>query len=204
MSPELPRTVSDAEPKSGRSPAPITIIILFTLLFYFGLVYLNNNAGGFNSMVYGPYSSFADLDRAQPPPTDGPDLKRGKILYDANCFACHQATGLGTPGQCPPLAGSDWVANPSPHRIIRLVLNGGTGPITVSGKPYNYTMTPFKSTALTDKDFADILSFVRMNKEWGNSAPAVTAKQVADIRKKLEGNNAMFSADQLMKIQEGE
>jgi len=36
------------------------------------------------------------------------------------CFTCHQPTGLGLPGQFPPLAGSDWV---NPTRITNRSTN---------------------------------------------------------------------------------
>src|SRR5258708_19546571 len=48
---------------------------------------------------------------------------RGKKIFTANCQTCHQANGLGVPGQYPPLAGSQFTTGgskrPAPDRLKR-------------------------------------------------------------------------------------
>lgn len=85
------------------------------------------------------------------------------------------------PNMFPPLAGSDWVNAPKPDRLIRLVLQGYTGPITINGKPFTSVapLMPPQAT-LTDQQIADVLTFVRNS--WGNKAPAVSPDTVAAIR----------------------
>ena len=196
--------MEEAEPKAGLATVPILLVGLFALLVYWGMVYLDNHGGGFNARVYAPYDNFALVELRQPH-SDAEDMARkGKLMFHTYCSVCHQDTGLGTPGQFPPLAGSEWVNAKSPNRILRGVLNGLQGPIQVEGKPFNNTMVPWKGTITNDADIAMILTFVRGNKEWGNSAPPVTPDQVKAIRDKVQKRDAPFTPDELLKIPEGE
>ena len=188
--------------KADRSPAPIFLIAFFGLLIYWGMIYLDNHGGGFNPKVYEPYANATIVENLQPVST-GPDPRVGKRIFGATCVACHQSSGLGLPGQFPPLAGSDWVAAQSPNRIIRGVLCGLTGPITVNGQSFNNNMVPWGSI-LKDDEIAAVLTFVRQNKDWGNSAPPVTAEQVKAIRAKVADHTQPFTPDELLKVPEGE
>ena len=116
------------------------------------------------------------------------------------CFACHQPTGTGLPNMFPPLAGSDWLSAPKPDRIIRIVLHGITGPITINGKPFSTPapMMPPQGAALSDQQIADVLTFVRSS--WGNNASAVTPDQVKAIRDAEKARTAMWTEAELLKI----
>jgi mono/diheme cytochrome c family protein len=107
------------------------------------------------------------------------------------------------PGEKPALAGSEWVQAQHPNRIIRAVLYGLTGTITVKGATFvGQSMTPWKD-AYSKADIAAVLTFVRGNKEWGNSASAVTEAQVAAILEKVGPTRSTpFTADELLKIPE--
>ena len=63
-------------------------------------------------------------------------VKSGEVLFNSNCSACHQTTGLGMPGVFPPLANSDYLLKDK-NRAIKTVIGGLTGPVTVNGKTYN-------------------------------------------------------------------
>ncbi len=163
MSPDLkkssPKATEEAEPKAELATTPVLLIGLFALLFFLGLVYLGDHGGGFNPQVYQPYASF-DILKASQPKGAGDDYRaRGKIVFGGSCVACHQANGMGSAAQgAPPLAGSDWVQAEGPNRIIRIVLNGLSGPVDVAGSHYGTgTMTPFKD-AYTDQQIADVLT----------------------------------------------
>ena len=197
-----PEAMNNAEPKSGFAPASVLLIGLFALLVYWGMVYLENHGGGFNGQVYQSYKNYADLDEHQPPHVVDPAVM-GKKVFAANCSPCHQLSGLGIPGQFPPVAGSEWVNAKSPNRIIRIVLNGLGGPIKVKDQAFNNAMVPWKDT-LKDEDIANVLTFVRQNKEWGNDAPAVTPEQVKVIREKIKARSNPFSGDELSKVPETE
>jgi nitrite reductase (NO-forming) len=64
-------------------------------------------------------------------------------------------------------------------RAIGIVLNGRTGPITVSGRDFNSVMPPLSQ--LPDDDIANILTFVRNS--WGNAGEAVATSEVVTVRK---------------------
>jgi nitrite reductase (NO-forming) len=105
-------------------------------------------------------------------------IEKGKSVYMQTCYVCHQPEGQGVPGQIPPLAKSDFLAGKDKDNIIRGVVAGRSGPITVNGKSYNGTMVALPY--LTDEQIANVLTFVRNN--WGNSGDAVTVQEVARIR----------------------
>jgi mono/diheme cytochrome c family protein len=199
----LPRAMEEAEPTADRSTTPIWLIALLSILAYAGMLYVNAHAGGFSAQVYRPYASYDQVNDAQPKGADDQVKEQGKKIFANACAVCHQATGLGTPGQFPPLAGSEWVAAQSPNRIIRAVLNGLQGPITVKDQPFNNVMVPWKDS-LKDEDIAAVLTFVRGNEQWGNKAPPVTAEQVKAIREKIKDRSEPFTPDELLKLSDGD
>jgi cbb3-type cytochrome c oxidase subunit III len=98
----------------------------------------------------------------------------GQKVYDANCAACHGASGAGVPGAFPPLAGNSMVTG-TPEKVIAAVKNGLTGATTVNGKTYSGAMPAWKSK-LSDTDIADVITYIRS--AWGNTAGAVTEAEV--------------------------
>ncbi len=124
----------------------------------------------------------------------------GQQVYMTVCFACHQPTGLGLPNMFPPLAGSDWVKAPKPDRLIRNVLHGITGPLTINGKPFTTPapLMPPQGAALNDQQIADVLSYIRSS--WGNQASAVTPEQVKTVRAAEQSRTAMWTEAELLKI----
>jgi len=107
------------------------------------------------------------------------DAAAGEEVYLRICFACHQLTGLGLPGAFPPLADSPIVTEADPGKLIRIVLHGLQGPVEVQGLTYNSVMPP-PGSSLTDKDVADVLTYVR--NAWGNEAAPVAVEAVTAIR----------------------
>ncbi len=200
-----PAAGNDAEPKANWSPMPIALIVIFALLTYWGMLYLDDHGGGFNPKVYQPYGNFAMLQDLQPRLDITNQLPRdGEKIFNANCAVCHQQSGIGNPANgCPPLVGSDWAAGGGPNRIIRLVLNGGIGPITVKGQQYPGTtpMTPFRSvggSGLSDYQIAAALSYVRS--AWGNKASVVMPAQVTKIHEATKDRNSNWTPTELLQI----
>lgn len=105
-------------------------------------------------------------------------IKAGETLFAGTCSVCHQATGEGLPGVFPPLARSDYLLKDKRH-AIEVVLNGLSGPVTVSGKPFNSVMPPMSQ--LNDDEVANILTYVLNS--WGNKGGTVTAEEVAEVRR---------------------
>ena len=187
----------------GAGPAvPIWLIVVMFLILYWGALYFDTNGGWFSPQVYAPYKSVADVQLYQPKGGGNEVFDQGKIVYGKTCVACHQASGQGAPGQFPPLAGSDWVNEKEPGRVIRIVLQGLQGPITVKSQPFNNTMVPWN--ALSDEDIAAVITYVRGNKDWGNNASAITPAQVKAMRDKVKGHPTAFSPDELLKISPAE
>jgi mono/diheme cytochrome c family protein len=86
----------------------------------------------------------------------------GETIYEMACLPCHQPEGKGLPGVYPPLAGSAWIRGDA-SRLIKIVLHGLQGPITVDGKQFGAPgAVPMPAMGgLTDDQIADVLTFVR-------------------------------------------
>jgi mono/diheme cytochrome c family protein len=178
---------------------PIWLIILSSVMLYWGWLYLDRNGGRFHPLVFNPGEQLADVE-ARVPHSEADALRaEGRRVYTTYCVACHQPDGRGTPGQFPPLAGSDWVNNLGPNRQIRIVLNGLQGPITVSGQEFNNAMLPWRDQ-LPDADIAAVLTFVRGNKEWGNSGSPVTPAHVKAIREATANKGTYWTPPELLQI----
>lgn len=109
------------------------------------------------------------------------DVNSGERLYLDNCNACHFVDGKGAPPAFPPLAGNTLVDAESPSGVIRVILSGSRLPSTPRA-PSDIAMPNF-DWRLSDDEVAKIASFVRSS--WGNRGGAVTADQVAKIRKEI-------------------
>jgi len=205
--------VADAGESQSRGPTiPMWLIVFTVLLMYGGCMYFDYNGAWFSANVYAPFRSAEEVAALNVTgPTDVRAL--GLAVYNKpTCVTCHQPTGLGVPGQFPPLAGSEWVNEKEPGRLIRIVLNGLQGPITIEGKEFNGSMTPWGAdppVGLTDEEIAAVLTFVRQNKEWHNDAPPVTPEQVKAVRETLsaqgkKGGQPPFTPAELLKISPSE
>ncbi len=101
----------------------------------------------------------------------------GEDIYKKTCIACHQANGEGVPGAFPPIAKSDYLTN---HElVIKQVIKGSSGEITVNGKQYNNVMPP---QPLSDAEIASVLTYVYCN--FGNTACTITPDEVKTVRNK--------------------
>jgi len=192
----LPAPVGAAEPRAGRNPVPVALFVLLFMLLYWGMVYFDEHSGWFSPQVYAPYRSAGELALYQPP-TGGPNLLRGKAVYENICGLCHNNDGTGKPGQAPPFVGSEWALG-NPDHMIRIPLVGLTGPVGVAGKQYNLSM-PAMGAALSDDDLADVLTYIRNS--WGNKASVITPAQVKALRAKVGNRTQPWTADELKAIQ---
>ena len=150
-------------------------------LFFWAGMYLAYNSGGFKSNVFdatlvswsggGSGASAAAVDMNA----------LGKKVFTQTCVICHQATGMGVPGQFPSLVGTEWVLSQDWHgdnHLVKQVLYGMQGPITVKGQPYNNAMAAWNQ--LSDQQIAAVLTYIRS--EWGNSASPITTEFVTKVR----------------------
>ncbi len=120
----------------------------------------------------------------------------GETVYEMACLPCHQPEGKGLPGVYPPLAGSEWVRGDASH-LIRFVLHGLTGPITVAnqnfGAPGSVAMPSM--AGLSDEQIADVLTYVRG--EFGANSSAVTPDQVKQTRAATARRELPWTIDEL-------
>lgn len=174
----------EVEPKAARAPVPVGFLVAFVVLVYLATIYLDGNAGGFNPKVYEPFASYDVVKAVQPKGNADPRFEKGRVAYTMYCSPCHQNNGAGSPGQFPPVAGSDWVLADGPNRLIRVIMSGLAGPIVVSGKDWNppAQMPPWGPLITDDEELACLLTYIRGNGDWGNNASPVTAEQVELIR----------------------
>lgn len=189
-----------AEPKvATHFYTPTWLVAVFGVFLYWSTMYVDRHGGGFHPMVFTPGEMLADVEARVPRSEADALLARGRQVYGTYCSACHQPNGRGLPGQFPPLAGSDWVLTEGPNRIIRIVLDGLQGPITVNGAEYNNVMLPWRDQ-LSDEDIAAVVTYVRGNKDWGNNAGPATPAQVKAIREATASRGRNWTAAELLSV----
>jgi len=198
-----PDPTPDREPTAGNAEAPVWLVVLIAVLILWGMIFLDARGGGFNARVYEPYASFKQVDDLQPRSAEAEIARNGRKIYDTYCSVCHQPTGQGLAGQFPPLTESEWVTTPGADRLIRLVLDGIQGPITVKGQAYNNAMPPWKEL-LKDEEIAAVLSYIRSHKGWGNNASGVTSDQVKAVRAKSADRSTPWSPEELLALPDKE
>lgn len=128
-----------------------------------------------------PQIRMQDWVRAVETPAD--QALDGKTLFEGKgtCINCHQTDGRGVPGVFPPLAGNPHVTQGDGGYVVRTILHGRSGEVTVGGKRFNATMPPVGiQQGLSDQEVAAIASYVR--NAWGNRAGAVSERRVAAQR----------------------
>jgi mono/diheme cytochrome c family protein len=108
-------------------------------------------------------------------------MDAGRAGFREHCQDCHNYDGTGVPRRFPTLAGSPTVQASNPTTILRVILEGQELP-AISARPDDKPMPRFEEK-LTDGEIADVATYMR--NAWGNRASAVSAKQVADLRKTL-------------------
>jgi mono/diheme cytochrome c family protein len=165
------------EPTDGFEPTPVWLMLIYFTLIGWGGWYLAMNSGDFTAGVLtdGLMTPGAGAAAAAPPPPADP-MTLGRRIYN-NCTTCHQADGNGVPGAFPPLAQSEWVLG-GEDTLVRILLHGAQGPMTVRGNTYNSEMPAWGQ--LRDEQIAAVLTFIRAS--WGNAAAPVEPATVARIR----------------------
>ncbi|WDE95527.1 c-type cytochrome [Lentisphaera profundi] len=139
-------------------------------------------------------SNYAKLSKA-----DKALFNHGKELFfgHANCFGCHGPDAEGLPNMGPPLVKSEWV-NGSQERLIKVMLHGLYGPITVNKKKYN---TPMPMPGLganpmfKDKDIAGIATYIRNH--FGNKSGAISEKTIQKVRMATKKQSTPYPVSEL-------
>jgi mono/diheme cytochrome c family protein len=199
---QLPVAVKEAgdEPTVGRTSMPVLLIALLGGLLYWGNMFIVEHGGELDARVQGSYRSFKEIGDLQPKSEEQEILGRGLKVYNKpSCVACHQSDGNGSAAlNAPPLAGSEWVLEKDPSRIIRIVLHGLNGPIKVKDKEYGAVAMLSWKDILNDQEIADVLTYVRNS--WGNKAPPVKAEQVKKAREETKDQSGYMTVPDLEKV----
>jgi mono/diheme cytochrome c family protein len=182
-------------PEPAKGPVPVWLLGLVGLGIFWAGAYLFSFSGGFNSDVFDFQPKFGSQGGGA---RSAPDPKVvGKALFSANCITCHQATGLGVPGQYPPLAGSEVETGDATNQLIAIVLKGLQGPVVIEGKPFNNAMQAWEGQ-YTDAQLASILTYVRS--DWGNNAPPISADMVKQMRAEFKDRKEQWTWPEVQKI----
>ena len=183
------------EPSENFSPMPLFFVALFMILSFWAGIYLVHYSGDFGPFHYD--ETKAPGSGAAEGPREVDMMALGKRVYNQNCVACHQSTGLGLPGVYPPLVASEWVED-NPERLVKIILSGLAGKVTVNGNEYNNAMTPFNR--LSDQQIAAVLTFIRTDPEYQNDSYPVSPELVAQVRSEYGSRTDPWSQQELEAI----
>lgn len=184
------------EPTNANEPIPLALTAIFFVIIFIAGIYLALNSGGFRSDVFSPdLVSWSGAGAGGPAAPVDPKVI-GKRIFTQNCVVCHQTTGLGMPGQFPPLAGSEWVVGGdwvADNHLVSILLHGMQGAVQVKGVTYNNAMPPWKQ--LKDDQIAAVLTYIRS--EWGNAATPISPDYVKSMRDKTTARTEPWSQKEL-------
>lgn len=164
-----------AEPHEAMRPIPILVIFLFSALMFWGGLYIQRYSGNYRADIFDHNWTPTSAAQAVEKPFD--PLIEGAKLFSRNCQQCHQQTGKGVHGVYPPLDGSEWVQG-VPERIVKVLLFGMSGTVTVAGETVTGNMPSVGH--LKDRQIAAVLSYIRQ--AWSNKAEAVPEELVTKLR----------------------
>lgn len=189
-----------------RGTIGVSVLVISALILIFGGGHLFSTSNSFSSSIY-----ISDGYVPEPRPSLGGAAEDtaevawidkwtsdGKKVY-ANCIACHQASGLGIPGQFPPLVGSEWVDGGT-KRLGAILLHGINGPFKVGGQTYNQLMPAWNN--LSDDKIAQVITYIR--REFGSLPEGVdgvvTTEMIKAARDEFIGHTAPYTEAELLAI----
>lgn len=190
-----------ADLPAGGDNAPTWAIFIAFLVAIFAGGQLGTTAGGYsldNVAAYGPILDPRPKTLGEGNALDPFQLamKKGATTY-ALCGGCHQGSGMGVPGQFPPLVGSEIVLEGT-ERLTRIVLHGLVGPVTVKGVGYNTPGgMPGQGAVLSDGDIANVITYIRNT--WGNEGSMVTKEMVTKVRDTEKARTTQWTMAEMAK-----
>ena len=124
------------------------------------------------------------------------EYPKGASLFRSICQTCHSADGNGINGLAPPLNKSDWVTGDK-SRLIKVLLYGLNGPITIGTKVYKSPEISGEMPGLasnsnfSDEDIAQVANYIRNS--WSNKGDKISKETVSQIREKYKGRQKAFN-----------
>jgi mono/diheme cytochrome c family protein len=129
--------------------------------------------------------------------------RKGKLVYESLCIACHGPDGRGVITAdkllAPPLAKSTWFADGGHLPALgRILLKGQTGPI--DGVTYGEgLMIPLEKTH-SDEQIAQVLSYI--GELWHGWTRPAEAREIAQVRKSVTDRQQPWTHDELVAWQQ--
>ena len=115
------------------------------------------------------------------------------------CAGCHHEAGYGLAAKGPELRESQWLQDS--RRLIRIVLHGLEGPITINGNLYNASnrlSMPGMQKALNDEQIAGVLTYTR--REFVEDAAPIDVETLAALRKQLNSRTQPWTEQELLEL----
>ena len=162
------------------TPIPTWALVLVLSIFAWGAGYISLELSSPTSYRQGSKLSakVETQTSGNATTTEATWVELGAQVYGNNCASCHQANGSGLAGVFPPLKNNSVVLADIADQHILAVLNGVSGKV-IDGIDYASPMPGF-SALLDDRQVAAVVNHERT--QWGNSAPTVSAEDIAKLR----------------------
>ncbi|MBK8035672.1 MAG: ThuA domain-containing protein [Verrucomicrobiaceae bacterium] len=125
--------------------------------------------------------------------------KKGKLVYETLCIACHGPDGQGVRTAdkvlAPSLVKSSWFADGGNIAVLaRLLLKGQTGPI--DGQTFGEgLMMPLEATH-TDEQIANVLSYV--GQQWHGWVSPANRREISRVRQAITDRKQPWTHDELV------
>lgn len=128
----------------------------------------------------------------------GDSARRGRIVYESLCIACHGVDGngveVGGKFLAPPLGSSSLASNPENlPALARILLKGLTGPI--DGRIYGEGLMPPLEKSHSDGQLADVLTYV--GERWHQWENPVDPETITRIRAEITGRQSPWIFEDL-------
>jgi mono/diheme cytochrome c family protein len=188
----------EIEPLSTeKEPLPIWVyLVCGVALFLTGSSFTGFQIFGNDLLDQGPGGPTLSSSSQQAVAPETP-IEKGKKIFGQNCASCHQASGVGQPGQYPPLVKSEWVLG-SKERLAAILLKGLQGAVTVDNSTFSTMVMPAQESVLSPEKLADLMTYIRGS--WGNTAGPVTVDEVNAAKTKLTSRTTAYSEAELLQI----
>ncbi|MFT6935341.1 MAG: mono/diheme cytochrome c family protein/glucose/arabinose dehydrogenase [Maribacter sp.] len=125
---------------------------------------------------------------------------KGAKIFRQICASCHGINGEGMEGLAPPLIKSEYVSEPV-ERLALILLHGLSGPVHVNGERYEFNQAMpglIANETLTDKDIADIISYV--TNAFSDKPKGITLEKIQELRSKKSKSGGEYTEAELLEL----
>lgn len=131
----------------------------------------------------------------------GDTAKKGRLVYETLCIACHGPDGNGVKIAdkllAPQLTKSSWFANGGNVPVLaRVLLKGQTGPI--DGVTYGEGLMPPVENSHTDEQIAQVLSYI--GERWHGWKKPAAAGDIQRVREEVKARTTPWTHEELKAV----